>query len=244
LPHAILGTESRAAERFFASGNERTIVDLSAHSLNGKQPGYWVGKEDKFRFIVDLMNMNMDDRVVYLTMTYDYIPGKLPDGWVNTKAVWLDVNQCGTSEVAASETERKFAIKSQPWISNIEGSVAWATGHLHDGGVNIELVTGDNNLACDSAAKYGEKPEYIYKTAGKMSNGDEIAEKHISSMSVCRFDGMSSYSIHKNQTWTLNGYYDYDKFKGNMAEGKPQDIMGIALMFVEAPAAGLPKPLH
>jgi hypothetical protein len=35
------------------------------------------------------MNMNMEDKVVYLTMTYDILDGPLPTGWKEVKAVWF-----------------------------------------------------------------------------------------------------------------------------------------------------------
>lgn len=89
-----------SAERFYTSGNERSAFVYSPNE-NGLESGsgYHLKKDDKFAYLVELMNMNMDDAVVYLTMTYDYLPGELPKGWAETKSVWLDAFQCGTSEV-------------------------------------------------------------------------------------------------------------------------------------------------
>lgn len=33
--------------------------------------------------------MNMVDKTVYLTMTYDVIDGAMPSGWKDIKAVWF-----------------------------------------------------------------------------------------------------------------------------------------------------------
>jgi hypothetical protein len=131
LPHLVVGTNPSQSERLFASGNERTPLDISKLTINGKKAGYFIGKEDHFRFIVDMMNMNMDDRVVYLTMTYDFIDGKLPTGYQNIKPVWLDVDQCGMSEVEAPEGQRQFSVDSKPWTPNIEGNIVSLFGHLH-----------------------------------------------------------------------------------------------------------------
>ena len=95
--------------------------------------GYHITKEDKFAYLVDLMNANMEDRIVYLTMTYDLIPGPLPKGWNSTKTVWLDAFSCGTSEVRPPKEKGSFQISSGNWKPNFEGRVIDIVGHLHDG---------------------------------------------------------------------------------------------------------------
>lgn len=37
--------------------------------------GYEPDENDVFSYIVELMNMSMEDKVVYLTMTYDILDG-------------------------------------------------------------------------------------------------------------------------------------------------------------------------
>lgn len=79
------------------------------------------------------MNMNMEDKLVYLTMTYDIKDGPLAPGWDQVKTFWLDANSCGTSEVPAPQQNGSFVIESKPWKPNFEGRVLSSTGHLHDG---------------------------------------------------------------------------------------------------------------
>jgi len=43
---------------------------------------------------VELMNMNMDARHTFLTLTYEYIPGHLPSGFSKVSVLWLDVDGC------------------------------------------------------------------------------------------------------------------------------------------------------
>jgi hypothetical protein len=52
----------------------------------------------------------VEDKTVYLTMTYDLIDGPLPAGWRDVKPVWFDANQCGTSEVSPPKQSGKFVI--------------------------------------------------------------------------------------------------------------------------------------
>lgn len=56
------------------------------------------------------MNMNMEDKTVFVTMTYDIIDGALPAGWKDVKVVWFDANQCGTSEVNPPKQSGQFLI--------------------------------------------------------------------------------------------------------------------------------------
>lgn len=77
LPHFGLGTSAATAERFFATGNERTPFNYNPGGTDmSSGTGFHITKEDKLMYLVELMNMNMEDKVVYVTMTYDFIEGK------------------------------------------------------------------------------------------------------------------------------------------------------------------------
>ena len=98
LPHTLAGLTSKNSERFFSSGNERTAFTLPL--LGEKNVGYKISANDQFSMIVDLMNQNDEDKVVYLTMTWDFVPGHKAE-WDDMKPIWLDIAQCGTSELNA-----------------------------------------------------------------------------------------------------------------------------------------------
>ena len=70
----------------------------------------------------------MEDKIVYVTQTYDYVPGPLPNGWEDVKTVWLDANQCWTGEVAAPKETGSFSIESEPWTPTVEGKIIDAIG--------------------------------------------------------------------------------------------------------------------
>jgi hypothetical protein len=134
LPHTAVRQFPSTAERYFSSGNERSVFDFNLGGTDlSKGQGYYLTPQDKFMYLIDLMNMNMDDRSVYMTMTYDYLPGELPPGWNQTKTVWLDANSCGTSEVPSPKDSGSFTIQSYEWTPNFEGRIIDAIGHLHDG---------------------------------------------------------------------------------------------------------------
>jgi hypothetical protein len=102
LPHQLVGATSSNSERLFSSGNERTLAILP--DMGVTNVGYKLNPDDKFALIVDLMNDNMQDKVVYLTITYDVIQGH-PAGYDDIKPIWFDLAQCSTSEVQPPQQE-------------------------------------------------------------------------------------------------------------------------------------------
>jgi hypothetical protein len=101
-------------------------------------------------------------------------------------------------------------------------------------------MSSSTTPACTSAAKYGETPEFVFKTTMRMGAGMNYAEKHISSMTTCYSTELATRKLSKNQSWQLKANYDYKKFAGNKgADGKQEGIMAIAIMYVVVPAGGV-----
>lgn len=137
LPHLVLGSTPQNSERIFASGNERTPIDFAGSGVNGGKIGYHLKQSDTLKFIVDLMNMNMDDRTMYMTLTWDVVANPSKD-YVHARPIWFDVDQCALSEVSVTEKmlkDKKFTITSESWTPNLEGDIVIMGGHLHDGGM-------------------------------------------------------------------------------------------------------------
>jgi hypothetical protein len=248
LPHVDVGASPANSERYFSSGNERTHVAIDKLGTATKY-GYHLRPQDKFAFIVDLMNMNsmsiiyrilpsnllivcaVEDKTVYLTMTYDLVDGPLPAGWKDVKVVWFDANQCGTSEVNPPQQSGKFVISSGTWKPNFEGEILGVGGHLHDGGQVVNIQAG-NVVTCASTAKYAETSEYKFGGM-KMGAAGGVATDHISSMNTCYFEEMKVRTLAPDQVWQIKAHYDYDKSEGNKNErGRQESIMAIALMYV------------
>jgi len=134
LPHLIVRESPHTAERYFSTGNERTAFDFNPGGVDlSSGSGYHITAEDHFKHIVDLMNMNMEKRTVYVSMSYDYLEGELPPNWNQTKTIWLGVDNCRRSEVSPPQQTGSFQIQSEPWIPNFEGKILDTIGHVHDG---------------------------------------------------------------------------------------------------------------
>jgi hypothetical protein len=248
LPHYSVQSSAGRSERWFSSGNERTLVPLDKMGADTKW-GYHLKKEDTFKFVVDLMNMNKATQTVFLTMTYEYLDGPLPQGWKDIKPIWFDINQCGISEVASPQGKSQFSVASNAWKPQFEGTVVAVGGHMHDGGVNVQVMKSEGDEVCDSRTAYAETPEFVtgpglmseMSIASGHSHGGNM--KHISSMVACTagnaFDASARIRafdkpvvVSKDQQWVIKANYDYDKHEGEKTNGKWGDIMGIAIMFV------------
>ena len=170
----------------------------------------------------------MQEKVVYLTITYDFLDGIAP-GYDDMRPVWFDVAQCLTSEWPAPYNDGNYTVQSMIWKANFEGEIIGAAGHLHDGGQRVTLDV-DGKRACTSEASYGGSPEYVQKTAMGHKNSATV---HLSKMSLCVNDKLMVKKLVKGQNWRLRAEYDYGKNKGNRhGDGKQANVMGIAIMFV------------
>lgn len=197
-------------ERFFASGNERTAVDLTSLSY-----GYKIGSSETWNLVIDLMNWETTSKTVKLKMTYKYATGSDHTSREGVRPVWLDLDQCSLdSEVSVpiGESDSHY-----DWKASFAGKLIAAAGHIHDHGVNVELTNESTGgtLLCNSVAGYGGEG---YETPD--------GRKHISSMSVCTGNPISTIS--KNQTLRLHAIY-------NVPEGHHEidDAMGIMIAYID-----------
>jgi len=226
---------ARNTERYFVTGNERTVFNYYKTGVGGSNgTAYHLDAADKFFWLVELMNMNMKDESVYITMTYDILPGALPQGWKEVKTVFLDANSCKSSELPSPKGKTQFSISSKPWKANVEGPIIDSIGHLHDGGVQIDILASGSQL-CRSTPVYSGKSEYVFKDTTMAMHGDKISRDHISSMSGCGPKDVKIAQMTRSQTWITKGNYDYNKRAANIEGGKPSEIMAIAIVLVAVP---------
>ena len=184
-------------ERFLASGNERTIKVLPAGY------GYHLGREP-VTGVFHIMNHSAETKTVFFTFKINWLPGSTV-GIRPVTPVWLDVNNCRTSEyeVPAGPSSTHWT-----WPSTITGRIVGTGGHVHDGGVRITVsnqTTG--RRICTSWAGYGTKAAY---------------QGSIESMSYCSWDSLGT--VKAGEVLDLESVYD-------AAQPVP-DAMGIMVMHV------------
>jgi len=134
--------------------------------------GYWVQKSDSFVATAELVNYNKEPQKVYLTYDLEWAPGKVG---VNTKGMLISISQCMGKNIRTSTTGPTNSTSGKFTVLE-DGKILAARGHLHDGGVKMDLLI-NGRFACESKATYGG--------AGSTTtvNGEEW--KTISSMSFC-----------------------------------------------------------
>jgi hypothetical protein len=197
-------------ERFFASGNERTPIDLTSLPY-----GYKVNSSETWNMVFDLMNWETTSKKVKIRMTWKYATGTDHTSRAAVRPVWLDVAQCTLN----SYYSPGFGISDThyDWNASFGGKVIAAAGHIHDHGTNIEVTnkSAGESLICNSVAGTGG--------TGYVTHSD--GRKHTSSMSVCT--GNPVATITKGNTIRLHSIY-------NIPEGHHavEDAMGIALLYI------------
>src|SRR5215207_2179776 len=192
-----------AGQRFFASGNERSVVDYPYGY------GYRVRWYDSWNMLVDLMNHSEVERSVYVKLTVETRPS-----WASVasvRPVWLDIDQCGDSEYdipVPDKLENGFSDTHSDWTVNVPGNVVSAIGHVHGHGVAVEATneSAGGRSICRSTATL-----------------DPTNVHNVLSMSPCVDNPLAT--IQSGQTVRLHSEYQ-------SAHYPLEDVMGIMLMYV------------
>jgi len=203
-------------QRFFSSGNERTPT-----KTNESFYGYRQGSNDNWTLIYDLMNLNAAPKQAYITVTFNYVPDTTP-GMREITPVWMDVNQCATSQVRAQTGQYSYKYSV---TADRNGKMLGIGGHIHDGGTHL-VVSKNGQTVCDSVATYGGTPEYI---EGPESM-DMPGMPHISKMSTCQGTQANPVTtIKPGDVLSIEAFYDSN---AHMQMGT-EPVMGIAIGYFD-----------
>jgi hypothetical protein len=134
-------------QRFFASGNERSVMTAPAGY------GFYNPWGANWNLVVDIMNMMEMPRDMYLKFTFTYEPAA-GSGLKPVTPVWLDVMNCGSSEYAI---DPGYSDTHWDWTSTLTGDIVSIGGHVHGFGINISAQRAeDGTYICNSMAHYEE----------------------------------------------------------------------------------------
>jgi len=197
-------------ERFFASGDERTKIDLQSLPY-----GYKVNSTETWNMIVDLMNWAITAKTVKVRVTWKYATGTDHTSRAALRPVWLDADGCSMDSLI--NVPVGFSDTHKDWTATFGGKLIAAAGHIHDHGINIEMTnkSAGESLLCNSVAGYGG-PGYETHLDGR---------KHVSSMGVCT--GNPIATITKGQTLRLHGVYNVPETHAAL-----DDAMAIAILYI------------
>lgn len=172
------------------------------------------------------MNTEMVNQTAIVTITYEYLPGS-PSSFHKVTPIWLDITGCGDSEEPA-KNNTAFQYTSPVWTANATGRVTAAIGHIHDGGVNLD-ITKNNSTFCDCVAAYGQNSGYI-DSSGMSMSGMPMANMgtHISSLSEC-----STGQVNLGDSLAVTAFYNTTEYMPmTNTDGSLAPIMGIALLYL------------
>lgn len=205
-------------ERFFASGNERTKMELPPGY------GYPLGSSEQWTLVYDLMNMNEKPEPVTIKVKFGWKKGT---GLKPVRPVWLDINECGTSEFSIPKGKSNT---HWDWFVNVPGEIVAIGGHIHTEGHGVRIEATDRTTKtpiCTSLPTYGGSPEYI-SMMEMMQDGATLpaGSPFISNMSGCL--GTPVATVKKGDEVRINAVYENP---GPRYTG----AMGIMLAYIYSP---------
>lgn len=197
--------------RFFASGNERTPIDLSELDY-----GYHVGSSDTWNMVTELTNWETTRKTVYVRVRWTYATAEDASSREDLTPVWLDADGCSFDSLI--EVPTGFSDTHRDIESPVSGDVIAAAGHIHDHGVRVDLTNESNSseLICESVAGYSNTGGY------ETPDG----RSHVADMGTCIEDPVET--IARGDELRLHTIYEVP-----MGHHEIDHAMGIMIVFVD-----------
>ncbi|KAF1811034.1 hypothetical protein P152DRAFT_475087 [Eremomyces bilateralis CBS 781.70] len=221
-------------ERIMAVHNDRNATYYG--SGFDDKAGYFIRPEDTIDVELEIKNDIDTLTPVYFTTEFEFVPLSTEDanktpkelGYKEVKALWLDAASCDDmgSEILAPLNTTKFTLEGAPWTASFAGSLITTVGHMHDGGVHLEVFR-DGEQVCNSLTTYGGSEEYIPRKETIAAGAPDTV--HVSSFGACHDFG----KFEKGDNITLKAHYDFDKYPGGRnLKNNLSGLMGIAVIIL------------
>ncbi|KAF2431323.1 hypothetical protein EJ08DRAFT_182973 [Tothia fuscella] len=212
-------------ERMLAFHNDRNETFFGVTGTD--EMGFYLGKDDKMDLELMLKNeINVPKDVVF-SIEWEFIPGR-PAGWGDVKGLWMDAAPCSAmmSDISPPKGKTQFTLTGPTWTSTVNGRLLNTVGHMHDGGLEVQILSNGKPV-CLSKASYNG-PGYVPGTDALALGASKI--DHISRYSPCINIG----ELKKGDTLALSAQYDFEKYKPALNKvGQESHVMGVAMVFVE-----------
>jgi hypothetical protein len=150
------------------NGNEPIVYGTKDGTIEG---GYWLSKEDSIGAWADIVNLDTTEKKVYVTYELEYLPGHVGS---DSQGTLISVTGCLARKIntpasgPANTTSGKFRffsdgylvngskwrLMTENFIVNDSVNIKMIEGHLHDGGVAVDLYI-NSKYTCTSNAVYG-----------------------------------------------------------------------------------------
>jgi len=217
---------------FVGTGEDSAAGHTLYTSEDGtRNSGYHVGAMDSFTGWAQLVNYNKEAKQIYVVYDIEWIPGIHGD---DIKTATFTAT-CGGSRMIKLSTSGPTNTTSGAFRFLESGKILGGRGHLHDGGVKMDMFINDKYV-CSSEAIYGTRTESVTGMGGHGhgggSNGGapDASVKTIAEMTPCT----GPFHVKKGDTMKLNAEYDLSKhpLRETVGGSKAADVMGmLALSF-------------
>ena len=221
-----------------------------SHSTS--KTGYYIGANDTFVLVHELMNMVPDPRAAVVTLEWEYITAAsaaAAGGFAPVRAAFLDIDgACGsftdTSDVDVPAGMTVFKLSMEPaWTAaaSAAGRIVTTFGHVHDGGVLLE-TTRNGRVVCATVPVYGGSPGFVDPPPAPAAGGEEEHHHmpgmdmgyrggglaHVSSMQPC--EGLGR--IEAGDVWSVVATYNLTARPAMVDHhGETVPIMGIVGLY-------------
>lgn len=184
-----LGLVAGGNQRFFASGNERTILTLASGY------GYRVSSSDQWALIYDLENSNPTPVTVYFEYTFTWVSS----GKTATRPLWFDIDQCEDSEL---NTPAGYSDIQWSWNIDRSGTIVTIGGHVHDHGISTGLYNVSKNANVFTSIA-GYEAGSMHRPAGPGSGADVAHPANVNTVTSDPL-GLMTYEGHLADMTTGN----------------------------------------
>lgn len=194
---------------FLGGGEDSGDLKVIYTRLDGtSDSGFWIGPDDSFLVNVALVNYNNEKKDVVLTYDTEWKAGLQG---TDAKGMLIAVDSCRGARLKTS-LDGPTTTNGGDFTVMEDGAIIDGRGHLHDGGVQIDMQINKKHV-CTSVAGYG----------GEGSENGGV--KTISSMSHCE----KPIEVKKGDKLSMSVTYDLQKYPPRKsASGKvATDAMGM-----------------
>ncbi len=169
-------------ERFYATGEEHTGIQLPAGY------GYPNKGSDHWGLLYMLMNHHNMKETVYIRYTVQYVTG---EALTPVRPVWLDIHNCSSDpvfDVPGTGGPGSSYSRHTDFTMPQSGHLVWGGGHLHGGGLRLELSDrGCNRTVFTSLPTWGSmmpqpimhEPGPMHMSAFSSTTGIPVAAGHV-----------------------------------------------------------------
>lgn len=156
-------------ERFFASGKERTTVELP----NG-YGYYWSNglaqphtESAPYWGFVAMLDGGSGHADTFVELDIDFVPEGEAQDMTAIRPVWLDVRNCRSHPVYdVEEGSGQDGVHRESWTHELAlgGRFVFLGGHLHDGGLTLQLdnvTSGSHLFTSEARYDWGDHPWFL-----------------------------------------------------------------------------------